>query len=124
MATDVLDVPARSRYEVTVDGELAGFSEYRQVEGARVFTHTEVFDAYEGKGVGSALARGALDDVGPEAGASWRCARSSPRLLERHGEDADLVDAGLLLAEARRDPSAAFKKARRYIARLPVARRR
>ena len=63
MTTEVLDVPARSRYEVTVDGELAGFAEYRPVDGARVFTHTEVFDAYEGKGVGSALARGALDDV-------------------------------------------------------------
>ena len=53
MTIEVLDVPSRSRYEVTLDGELAGFSEYRQVEGARVFTHTEVFDAYEGKGVGS-----------------------------------------------------------------------
>ena len=63
MTTDVLDVPARSRYEVTVAGELAGFAAYEQVEGARVFTHTEVYDAYEGKGVGGTLARGALDDV-------------------------------------------------------------
>ena len=95
MTIEVLDVPARSRYEVTVDGELAGFAEYRQVEGARVFTHTEVFDAYEGKGVGSALARGALDDVRATAGGWWRCARSSPAFLERHDEYADLVDADL-----------------------------
>ena len=61
MATDVADAPTRSRYEVTVDGELAGFAQYRDVEGRRVFTHTEVFDAFEGKGVGSALAAGALD---------------------------------------------------------------
>jgi uncharacterized protein len=95
MTIEVLDVPARSRYEVTVDGELAGFSEYRQVEGARVFTHTEVFDAYEGKGVGSALARGALDDV--RAGGR-RLVALCPFIaayLERHGEYADLVDAEL-----------------------------
>lgn len=63
MATDVRDVPERDRYEVTVDGDLAGFAEYRLVDGARVFTHTEVFDAFEGQGVGSALARGALGHV-------------------------------------------------------------
>ncbi len=42
---------------------MAGFAEYRDVGGVRVFTHTEVDDAFEGQGVGSALARGALDDV-------------------------------------------------------------
>jgi uncharacterized protein len=95
MATDVLDVPARSRYEVTVDGELAGFTEYREVEGVRVFTHTEVFDDFEGKGVGGALARGALDDV--RAGGR-RLVALCPFIaayLERHPEYADLVDAEL-----------------------------
>lgn len=95
MATEVLDVPARSRYEVTVDGELAGFAEYREIEGARVFTHTEVFDAHEGKGVGSALARGALDEV--RAGGR-RLVALCPFIaayLERHGEYDDLVDAEL-----------------------------
>lgn len=95
MATEVLDVPARSRYEVTVDGELAGFSEYREVEGARVFTHTEVFDAFEGKGVGSALARGALDDVRASGRRLVALCPFVAAYLERHGEYADLVDAEL-----------------------------
>jgi uncharacterized protein len=69
MTTEVTDAPARHRYEATVDGTLAGFAQYREVDGARVFTHTEVFDAYEGKGVGGALARGALDDVRARGGA-------------------------------------------------------
>lgn len=52
------------RYEAWVDGALAGFAEYR-ARGADtvVFTHTEVDDAFEGKGVASRLIRYALDDV-------------------------------------------------------------
>ena len=46
-----------------VDGELAGFAEYQLTDELVVFTHTEVDPAYEGRGVGGALARFALDDV-------------------------------------------------------------
>ena len=51
------------RYEARVDGELAGAAYFDAADDLIVFTHTEVDDAYEGHGVGSALARGALDDV-------------------------------------------------------------
>ncbi len=63
MSENVIDNPQASRYEIHVDGRLAGFVEYRNRPGRIVFTHTEVDAEYEGKGVGSALARGALDDV-------------------------------------------------------------
>jgi predicted GNAT family acetyltransferase len=53
----------QNRYEAWLDGEVAGFAEYGLSDHAIVFTHTEVADRFEGKGVGSALARGALDDV-------------------------------------------------------------
>jgi predicted GNAT family acetyltransferase len=91
MTTDVRDAPDRNRYEVTVDGELAGFAEYRDLDGARVFTHTEVFDAFEGKGVGSVLARGALDAV--RAAGTPVVARCPfiAGYIERHAEYADLV---------------------------------
>lgn len=59
----VSDNPDASRYEVTVDGHLAGFAAYRHRGNQVVFTHTEVEAAFEGQGVGSALARGALDDT-------------------------------------------------------------
>lgn len=59
----VADDPDRHRYVATIDGETAGFAEY-VVAGKRVvFTHTEVDPAYEGQGVGGALARFALDDL-------------------------------------------------------------
>lgn len=51
------------RYEARVDGKLAGFAEYELTPDLIVFTHTEVDDAFAGKGVGGALARFALDDV-------------------------------------------------------------
>lgn len=51
------------RYEARIDGELAGIVEYRPSVGLVTLTHTEVDDRFEGKGVGSALARYALDDA-------------------------------------------------------------
>jgi uncharacterized protein len=55
--------PAEHRYEAHIDGELAGFAEYQLTDAMVVFTHTEVFEKFEGHGVGSALARFGLDDV-------------------------------------------------------------
>ncbi len=49
------------RWEARVDGTLAGFLRYRSVGGRTVLVHTEVDPAFEGRGVGSALARGALE---------------------------------------------------------------
>jgi len=59
----VADNPRESRYEATVDGTVAGFAQYKVKDGHIVFTHTEVDPAFEGQGVGSVLAREALDDV-------------------------------------------------------------
>lgn len=59
----VTNNPEQNRYEARIDGELAGFAEYRLSDGLITFTHTEVDPSFEGKGVGGALARSALDDV-------------------------------------------------------------
>jgi predicted GNAT family acetyltransferase len=60
---EVTDNEAEKRYEARVGGELAGAAYYDSADDLIVFTHTEVDEAFEGHGVGSALARGALDDV-------------------------------------------------------------
>jgi uncharacterized protein len=60
---DVVHNPDESRYEIHVDGKVAGFTQYRVTPGAWEFVHTEIDDAYEGQGLGGQLARGALDDV-------------------------------------------------------------
>ena len=63
MAVEITLNEPEHRYEAHVDGELAGFAVFRLQGDRIVFTHTEVDDRFEGQGVGSQLARHALDDV-------------------------------------------------------------
>jgi predicted GNAT family acetyltransferase len=60
---EVRNNPAEYRYEVWVDGELAGYTQYVLRSGRIAFVHTEVYEPYEGMGLGSQLARSALDDA-------------------------------------------------------------
>lgn len=62
----VTDNPAAKRFEAHLDGELAGIAEYQLTDELMVFTHTEVEPAFEGRGVGSELARTALDQLRTE----------------------------------------------------------
>lgn len=57
-------VPERSRYEV-VDGEdVVGHADYREPDAThRDFVHTEVDEAYGGRGLAGALVELALDDT-------------------------------------------------------------
>jgi predicted GNAT family acetyltransferase len=55
--------PDQSRYEALIDGVVAGFAVYQLTDEIIAFTHTEVDPAYERRGVASAIARFALDDV-------------------------------------------------------------
>jgi predicted GNAT family acetyltransferase len=57
----VVDNPEGGRFEVLVDGAVAGFAEYRRTTSSVAFTHTVIDPAFEGRGLGSVLARGALD---------------------------------------------------------------
>ncbi|MGY2066205.1 GNAT family N-acetyltransferase [Blastococcus sp. SYSU DS0619] len=90
----VVDNPEAGRFEVLVDGEVAGFAEYRRTRSSVAFTHTVVDPAFEGRGLGSALARGALDAT-REAGLSVLPFCPFIRsYIERHPEYRDLVPEG------------------------------
>ncbi|GAT74354.1 GNAT family N-acetyltransferase [Microbacterium hydrocarbonoxydans] len=52
-----------SRYEIHVDGTLAGFAEYDLRPGTIRFIHTEVDPAFQGQGLAAILAKGALTDA-------------------------------------------------------------
>jgi predicted GNAT family acetyltransferase len=83
--------PDQERYEARIEGALAGFAEYA-LDGDRVvFTHTEVGDAYEGKGVGSALAKFALDDVRATGKRAVPRCKFIAGWIDRHPDYADLV---------------------------------
>ena len=57
----VTDRPSELRYEIEVDGEVAGFLLYRVEPGVLELVHTDVDP--KGQGVGGALVKGALDDI-------------------------------------------------------------
>jgi uncharacterized protein len=60
--TEVVNNKAHHRYELTVDGHLA--ATYYEISGNVItFIHTEVPPELGGKGIGSQLIKGALDQV-------------------------------------------------------------
>ena len=63
MNAEVRNNPTEYRYEIWVNGELAGYTRYLLRRGRIAFIHTEVYEPYEGLGLGSKLARAALDDA-------------------------------------------------------------
>lgn len=59
----VTDSPHARRYEARIGDELAGTAAYMRTPEVIAFIHTEVGDAYEGRGIGSSLARRAMEDA-------------------------------------------------------------
>jgi len=57
----VRDVPDRQRFEIVVDGELAGHAAYRRRDREVTFHHTETDPRFEGNGLGTKLVEHALD---------------------------------------------------------------
>ncbi len=62
MTDDVRNNPAKGRYELAVEGHVA--ATYYDIAGDVItFTHTEVPRELEGRGIGSRLIKGTLDQV-------------------------------------------------------------
>lgn len=92
----VLDVAEWSRFEIHVDGHLAGFTQYRLTDpGLIVFVHTEIDEAYEGRGLGSILIRAALDAARSRGLAVRPDCPFVRGYIARHPEYLDLVPADL-----------------------------
>ncbi|SFS79889.1 GNAT family N-acetyltransferase [Saccharopolyspora flava] len=60
---EVKDNPDANRFEIRVDGALAGFAEYKLKPGQISFTHTEIGEEFSGQGLAGKLVRAALDEV-------------------------------------------------------------
>jgi len=87
----ITDNPDRHRYEIRVDGQLAGFVQYRRRPGLLAFIHTEVEQRFEGQGLGSELIAGALDAAREEGVAVLPFCPFVNGYIERHPEYASLV---------------------------------
>lgn len=91
MSTEVREDTEQQRFEILVDGEVAGFAEYRLAAGMRIFPHTEIEERFGGRGLGGEL-----------IGAAMRATRAAgedvvplcpfvQHYLRTHPEDLDLV---------------------------------
>jgi predicted GNAT family acetyltransferase len=87
----VRDNPDLHRYEIDDGGELAAFTEYRLHGSVADFVHTETLAGHDGRGLGSQLVRGALEDARRR---SWQVRPFCPFVrayIDRHREFVDLV---------------------------------
>ncbi|MFI5937199.1 GNAT family N-acetyltransferase [Actinoplanes sp. NPDC051494] len=93
MDVTVQDNPERRRFELLVDGEVAGFADYRVRDGILVIVHSEVDPARRGQGLGNVLAEQTLDTL-RERGEKIvpACPFFAHYVSEHHEYDAMLVD--------------------------------
>lgn len=97
MTTDKTGAPTTvnqesDRFTICVDGQTVGFTEYADRDGQRVFPHTEVDDAFEGRGLATILIGEALQAT---RDAGLRIVGVCPMIaayLDKHSEFADVRD--------------------------------
>lgn len=89
--TSFRDDAQSQRFELSAGGEVIGFAQYSVSGDTVTITHTEVCDAYEGKGYGTDLARQALDRIRLQRLKVVPACRFIAGYIQRHPEYADLV---------------------------------
>ncbi|NBE93608.1 N-acetyltransferase [Nonomuraea sp. KC401] len=93
MPADVVDNSAKSRFEILVDGQVAGFADYRLLPTKIVFTHTEVAPELEGQGLAGELVGHALQMSADTGLRVVPLCSYVARYIERHPEFQDITDA-------------------------------
>jgi uncharacterized protein len=91
MEPSVVDNPESSRFEILVDGEVAGVAEYHRSGSTVAFTHTAIEPRFEGRGLGSVLARGALDATRTAGSSVLPFCPFIRGYIQRHPDYLDLV---------------------------------
>jgi predicted GNAT family acetyltransferase len=91
MTTVVKDNPRASRFEIVVDGELAGYVDYREHEGEYALPHTRVLPEFGGRGIGTELVVGALEQIAERDGTVLPYCPFVPKVIQDHPRFLDLV---------------------------------
>jgi predicted GNAT family acetyltransferase/glutaredoxin len=91
---EVVDVPQASRYELRLGDRLIGLAAYRRSNGRIAFTHTQVDESAEGRGLGSRLAAAALEDAGRKGLEVVPLCPFIAQYIDRHPEYEKLVAPG------------------------------
>jgi uncharacterized protein len=88
---EVADAPDRERYELSVEGEVMGFTDYRARRDLIAFIHTEVDERVRGRGLGDRLIRYALEDARARGLTVLPFCPFVKAFIERHREFETLV---------------------------------
>jgi predicted GNAT family acetyltransferase len=88
---EVADAPDHERYELSIDGEVVGFTVYRVRPGLIAFVHTEVDERLQGRGLADRLIRFALQDARARGLAVLPFCPFVKAFIERHREFVTLV---------------------------------
>jgi uncharacterized protein len=91
METSVVDNTAAHRFELRVDGEVAGFMTYKRDDPTLALNHTEIDPRFEGRGLGTVLIRTVLDNARAEGAAVLPFCPFVRGFLKRHPEYVDVV---------------------------------
>jgi predicted GNAT family acetyltransferase len=90
--SDVIQNQELDRFELVIDGELAGFAAYTLTDDEITFTHTEILGSEREHGLGGRLVRDALDRVRDHT--DYRVVAECPFVahwLSEHPEYQDLL---------------------------------
>ncbi|MBX3518471.1 MAG: N-acetyltransferase [Xanthobacteraceae bacterium] len=88
--SEVRDNPEKHQFEMIVDGHIA-LAAYRLTPDTITFTHTEVPKELGGRGIGSQLAKGALDQVRKRGMKVVPLCPFIKAYIEKHAEYQDLL---------------------------------
>jgi predicted GNAT family acetyltransferase len=90
--TEIVNNKTQHRYELAVEGHTAA-TYYKIADGVITFVHTEVPPELGGKGIGSQLIKGALDQVRAEGLKVIAQCPFVKAYIGKHAEYADLLKA-------------------------------
>jgi predicted GNAT family acetyltransferase len=105
LAPTVRDNPERGRFEIWVDGELAGYSEYQSAAQSVIVAHTEIEKGHEGQGLASVLVREMLESIRESGRKVIPLCEFTAGFIRRNQEFIDLVPPNLA-AQFRPRPGA------------------
>lgn len=97
MTTDKTGAPTEvtaeaDRFTISVDGKQAGFTEYIDRGSQRIFPHTEIDDAFGGRGLATILVGEALEATRAAGMRIVPVCSLVAGYLEKHPEFSDVVD--------------------------------
>lgn len=97
MTTDKTGAPTTvaaesNRFTIAVDGQSVGLTEFSDRDGQRVFTHTEVADDFEGRGLATILIGEALEATRDAGLRIVPVCKMVASYIDKHDEFSDVVD--------------------------------